>query len=517
MHELLTPTEMAEADKRAIATGVAGLTLMDNAGKAVADAAAAMVAGTSRICVLAGPGNNGGDGFAAALHLRNRGFDVRLHLLGDRQALRGDAAEMARRWQFAVRPATPDALQSMHLVVDALFGAGLSRPIEGDAAELVAAVNASGIPVLAVDVPSGLDGASGAPLGPVIRARRTVTFARKKPGHLLMPGRILCGEVTVADIGITPDIITDLGIKTFENSPLLWSHAFPWPRTDGHKYNRGHAVVVSGPPFASGAARLGAVSALRAGAGLVTLIGATAATAINAAHMTSVMVRDVSGSKGLAEFLSDARRNAVLIGPGASVGSETVRDVLAILKTKAAVVLDADALTSFAGREQLIVGEGHRMGFLVREEDDGEAAPEPLFLAIRTRGAPVVLTPHDGEFKKLFGDMTGSKLERARHAAKLSGAIVVSKGADTVVAAPDGRAAVNCNAPPWLATAGSGDVLAGTITGLLAQNMSAFEAACAGVWLHGAAAAIFGPGLISEDLPKRLPEVLRVLHDARVV
>ncbi len=517
MHELLTPAEMAEADKRAAAAGVASLKLMDNAGKAVADAAARMVSATSRICVLAGPGNNGGDGFAAALHLRNRGYDVRMHLLGDRQALKGDAAEMARNWQFAVRPATPDALQSMHLVIDALFGAGLSRPIEGAAAELVEAVNASGIPVLAVDVPSGLEGASGTPLGPVIRAKRTVTFARKKPGHVLMPGRMLCGEVSVADIGIPSDVIAQLGIRTFENSPALWSSVFPWPRLDGHKYDRGHAVVVSGPPFASSAARLGAISALRAGAGLVTLVGSTAATAINAAHMTSVMVRDVTGARGLAEFLSDTRRNAVLIGPGASIGDDTVQDVLAVLKAEASAVLDADALTSFAGHEQLIVGEGHRMGFLVRDDDDSEAAPEPLFLAIRARRAPVVLTPHDGEFKRLFGDMTGSKPERARHAAELSGAIVVSKGADTVIAAPDGRAVINANAPPWLATAGSGDVLAGIITGLLAQHMPAFEAACAGVWLHGAAATRLGPGLISEDLPERLPEVLRELHAARVV
>jgi hydroxyethylthiazole kinase-like uncharacterized protein yjeF len=513
MNELLTTSEMYEADRLAATAGVASLELMESAGHAVADAAAAMVRAGARIAVLCGPGNNGGDGFVAARHLRDRAFDVRVFLLGDRTALKGDAAEMARRWPLPVRPATPDALQSMNLVIDALFGAGLSRPLEGAAAELVAAVNGSGLPVLAVDVPSGINGTTGAAAGACIEARRTVTFFRKKLGHVLMPGKALCGEVIVAQIGIPDRVLETIKPQAYENSPSLWLSHYPWAKSDGHKYERGHVIVVSGPAHQTGAARLGAKGALRIGAGLVTLVGSMAATAINAAHVTSVMVRTVAGRDALAELLADVRRNAVLIGPGVSVGADTAEDVLAVLKTSAAVVLDADALTSFAseGRDSSRGETG--MGFLARNGDPA-TSPDALFAAIKIRPAPVVMTPHEGEFKRLFGELEGSKLDRARAAAALSGAIVILKGSDTVIATPDGRAAINTNAPPWLATAGSGDVLAGFITGLVAQRMPAFEAACAAVWLHGEVADLVGVGLIAEDLPDRLPEILGKLYRA---
>jgi len=514
MNELLTTSQMGEADHLAVEAGVPSLKLMENAGRAVADVAAKtaaeLVHPNARILVLCGPGNNGGDGFVAARCLRDRGFDVRVFLLGDRQALKGDAAEMARRWPLPIRVATPDALQSMHIVIDALFGAGLSRALEGEAAELVNAVNASGIAVISIDVPSGLDGTTGQNSGPVIQARKTVTFFRKKPGHLLMPGRDLCGEVIVAPIGIPDRVLQALKPNVHENAPDLWKKFYPWPKNGGHKYDRGHAVVVSGPALQTGAARLGARGALRIGAGLATLVGNSTATAIIATQVTSIMVRSVAGPEALAEFLRDTRRNAVLIGPGASIGRETADDVLAILKSSAAVVLDADALTSFADQESRRRSDG-AFGFLVRNGDE-DASPDTLFAAIKGRSAPVVLTPHEGEFKRLFGELPGSKLDRARGAAARSGAIVILKGTDTVIAAPDGRAAINANAPAWLATAGSGDVLAGFVLGLFAQRMPAFEAACAAVWLHGECASRFGIGLIAEDLPETLPQVLRDLH-----
>ncbi len=511
MNELLTTSEMGQADQLAVKAGVPSLELMEHAGKAVADAALDLTRGAdTRIAVLCGPGNNGGDGFVAARHLRDQGFDVRLFLLGDKAALKGDAAEMARRWPLPIRSASPDALQSMHLVVDALFGAGLSRPLDGTAAELVEAVNASGLPVLAVDVPSGLDGTSGEVRGVCIEARRTVTFFRKKPGHVLMPGRRLCGELVVADIGIPDSVLEVLKPALHENGLPLWISHFNWPKDGGHKYDRGHAVVVSGPALQTGAARLGARGALRIGAGLVTLVGNATATAIIATQITSIMVRSVSGSKAISEFLADVRRNAVLIGPGASVGAETAADVLAILKSSASVVLDADALTSFAESGETVARGDAGMGFLARN-GDGPTQPSTLFAAIKARKAPVVLTPHEGEFKRLFGELPGSKVDRARTAADLSGAVVILKGADTVIASPDGRAAINSNAPPWLATAGSGDVLGGFVTGLLAQHMPPFEAASAAVWLHGAAANEFGMGLIAEDLPDVLPEILQAI------
>ncbi|MBL8565572.1 MAG: NAD(P)H-hydrate dehydratase [Hyphomicrobiaceae bacterium] len=509
--ELLTASEMARADKCAVSHGSASLSLMEQAGRAVAEAAWRRVARGARVVVLCGPGNNGGDGYVAARLLAEHGCDVAVVALGGRAALKGDAEVMANLWGGSVLHPSDAWADGVSLVVDALFGAGLSRPLDGEAAALVATVNGlgmRGVPVIAVDVPSGLDGTTGLTAGAAVTATETVTFFRRKPGHLLLPGRALCGPTTVADIGIPDRVVDEVVPQQWANAPMLWLSQYPWARLDGHKYARGHAVVVSGAAETSGAARLGARAALRAGAGLVTLVGGAAATTVNATHANAVMVRRVEGARGLAEFLTDERRNAVLIGPGAGVGGGTAADVLAVLASKAAAVLDADALTSFETR-----APSQGLGFL-GTPTDAPAGATDLFAAIKERDGAVVLTPHDGEFKRLFGAIEGSKLDRARKAADLSGAVVILKGADTVIAAPGGRAAINENAPPWLATAGSGDVLGGFVTGLLAQGMPTFEAACAAVWLHGEVADAVGPGLIAEDLTERLPEILANLHHA---
>jgi NAD(P)H-hydrate epimerase len=507
---------MARADRLAGELGTPGLALMDAAGCAVAAAAAELGGDGCSVAVVCGPGNNGGDGFAAAFWLRQQGHRVRVGLLGRPDVLDGDAAEMAARWiedgnGFSALSAETVAkfLAGVDVIVDALFGAGLSRPLEGPAAQVVAAINAAARPVVAVDVPSGLDGTSGQAAGPVVQATRTVTFFRLKPGHLLLPGRLKCGVVHLADIGIPERVLSDIAPRTWANRPALWLSHYPRPQLDSHKYTRGHAIVVSGPAESTGAARMGARAALRVGAGLVSLVGSASATAINATHATAVMVRAVASNAALAEALADERRNAVLIGPGAGVGVATAGTVLTILASAAGVVLDADAITSFAqnGAEAPVKAAG--LGFVVRAEPDPTA--QALFDAIKGRKSAVVLTPHEGEFRRLFGDLPGSKLDRARQAAAASGAVVILKGPDTVIAAPEGRAAINDNAPPWLATAGSGDVLAGLVTGLLAQRMPAFEAACAAVWLHGECASAFGIGLIAEDLPETLPQVLRKL------
>lgn len=508
--ELLTAAEMGRADALAVAHGVPGIALMENAGRAVAEAAAAMTRRPGAlIAVACGPGNNGGDGFVAARLLREQGHQVRLGLLGRRDALKGDAAEMASRWGEPVDVLAASTIAGADLVIDAMYGAGLSRPLQGTAAEVVAAINACGKLILAVDVPSGLDGSTGAAAGPVVQATRTVTFFRLKPGHLLLPGRTLCGEVELADIGIPERVLSEVGVRTFANRAALWRDAYPWPTRDVHKYVRGHTVVVSGPADATGAARLGARAALRIGSGLVTVVGSPAATAINATHLTAIMVKAVGSESALSELLGDVRRNAVLIGPGAGVGAATAANVLAVLASEASAVLDADALTSFAA------GDGAppraaSFGFVGRTSEP-TPGPDALFASIKAHERAVVLTPHEGEFKRLFGELAGSKLERARQAASVSGAVVILKGPDTVIAAPDGRAAINANAPSWLATAGSGDVLAGLVTGLLAQRMPAFEAACAAVWLHGECGTSLGPGLIAEDLPEALPRVLQAL------
>ena len=494
MPELLTSEEMARADRLAVQGGVSGLVLMETAGRAVADEVSRRFPDAGTVAVLCGPGNNGGDGFVAARHLFEKGYAVRLGFEGDIGRLPTDAASMAKLWSGATEPLSADLFARADVVVDALFGAGLARPIEGKLAALIDALNGSGLAVVAVDVPSGIDGTTGAVRGTAVRAAATVTFFRLKPGHLLLPGREACGEVRVADIGIADSVLEIIKPRTFANEPALWLKHFPWPQPQAHKYARGHAVVVSGPAFSTGAARLGAIGALRAGAGLVTVASPKDALEVNASQLTAIMVRQTDDAAALADLLADERKNAVLIGPGVGVCERTKAMVLAALASKAAMVLDADALTSFASD-----------------------APT-LFAAIAKRDPPVVLTPHEGEFARLFGsDDKASKLARARAAAARSGAIVLLKGADTVVAAPDGRASINATTSPWLATAGTGDVLAGMVLGLLAERMEAFEAASCAVWQHGRAAQLFGPGLIAEDLPDMLPRVLKELAELRIL
>ena len=483
---LLTPAEMSEADRLTAENGVSFARLMENAGQAVTDAIIERYY-QMPVLVLAGPGNNGGDGFVVARLLRDRGWPVHLCFFGDRDKLKGEAAANAGKWTGRLEPFSADLLREVDMVVDALLGAGIDRDVTSDMAKAIEAVNAAERLVVSVDVPSGIDGASGAERGVAVRADLTVTFFRKKPGHLLLPGRAYCGDLVIADIGIEEGVLDQLGSRLAENGPNHWQ--LPDLGLEAHKYTRGYCLVVSGGQFHTGAARLSAHGALRIGAGLVTLAGGEAALLVHAAHVTSIMLAVAEDAGDLAELLEDKRKNAVVIGPGAGVGEETHASVLAVLASGAAAVLDADALTSF--KEQ----------------------PDALFAAIKANpGRPVVMTPHEGEFTRIFGEISGSKVEAARAAAERSGAVIVLKGADTVIAVPDGEALINSNAPPTLGTAGSGDVLAGMIGGLLAQGLSSRDAAAAGVWIHGAAAQVFGGrGLISEDLPDLIPDVLAEL------
>jgi NAD(P)H-hydrate epimerase len=481
---LLTVAEMAQADARTIAEGVPGLTLMEAAGAAVAREVERRRPG-GPVVVLCGPGNNGGDGFVAARRLAADGWLVRLALLGEVCRLSGDAAAAARRWTGGVLPLAPAVLDGGALVVDALFGAGLARPIEGVARAVIEAVNARHLPCVAVDLPSGIAGDSGQMLGAAPQAIATVTFFRRKPGHLLQPGRLLCGEVITADIGIPDAVLDQIRPSLFENGPALWLDRYPWPRPDDHKYRRGHLLIAGGETM-TGAARLAARGARRIGAGLVTIACTPESQAIYGADMPGLLIAPVGGATTFATVLGERKRNAVLIGPGYGTGAATREHTLAALGAGKACVLDADALTAFADE------------------------PARLWAAVH---GPTVMTPHDGEFARLFPDLAenSSKLVRARGAARRSGATILLKGPDTVIAAPDGRAAINSNAPPTLATGGTGDVLAGFAAGLLAQGMAPFEAAAAAAWLHGAAAGEVGPGLIAEDLPEALAAVLRRL------
>lgn len=443
MNELLTIEQMYEADRLC---GIAEATLIENAGRAAAMEIRRRF-GARKTVVLCGPGNNGKDGAVVARYLKSWGWSVEIS----------------------------DDVTGAELIIDALYGAGLNRDFPQILADKI---NTAGVPIIAIDVPSGLDGNTGSPRGVSVKADLSLTFFRKKPAHVLQPGRSLCGEVVVLDIGISQSVLQKIQPMFFENiKPPLPSLVLA-----GHKFNRGHAIVVSGGKFNTGASRLAAQSALQIGAGLVTIIGVADALTVHANHVTAVMLAEIDSAMKLQEFLADERKTAVCIGPAAGIGEATRLNVETILKSHAHIVLDADALTSFQNNSSQLFE-------LIHKKESGS----------------VVMTPHEGEFARLFGDIAGSKIERAITAAKLSGAIIILKGADTVIAHPDGRATVNTNAPPTLATAGSGDVLAGILTGLLAQNMEAYEAACAAVWVHGnLGASLAGKHFTAEDLVRQI-------------
>jgi hydroxyethylthiazole kinase-like uncharacterized protein yjeF len=462
--ELLTPGEMGQADQAAAAAGHAGYTLMAAAGRAVARAIEHHF-GHCRVLVLAGPGNNGGDGYVAARLLRQDGWPVRLAALAAPRP-GSDAASAASRWQGPVVPFTPAEAARADVVVDAVFGAGLTRPVAGVVADTLAAARR----VVAVDVPSGLDGATGLVLGIAKAAQLTVTFFRLKPGHLLLPGRDLCGHIALADIGLPDSVLPTIAPNTFANLPALWQ--LPSLGSAAHKYSRGHVTVVGGAEM-TGASRLAAEAARRAGAGMVT-IAARGSAAVYRSGEPGLLVSEAD----LPSLLTDKRREVWVCGPG--LGVDDARAAFPVLiATKRAVVADADVFSAFAGN------------------------PDGL------RGA-TVLTPHAGEFARVFGTSAADRLSGARTAASRTGSVVLLKGADTIIAAPGGKAAINLSAPPWLATAGAGDVLSGTIGGLLAQGMPAWEAAAAGAFLHGRAAVLAGRGLVVEDL---LPQLIRAIAE----
>lgn len=476
---LLSPDEMAAVDRTAAVSGIDSYGLMEKAGQAVAASALRHFPEAERYVVLCGPGNNGGDGYVAARALRQSGADVRLFHVGDPETLKGDAARAYADCPVAGTTISTYVPQAGDVVIDAIFGAGLSRPVPDEVAVMISLVADAKVPIIAVDLPSGVDGHSGQILGAAFQAERTITFMTRKPGHLLLPGRDLCGTLEVFDIGIPARIVrAQADARIGENKPAQWQAALPAAVTDIHKYKRGHLVVFSGGATATGAARMSAMAGLKAGAGLVTIASPEQALSVNAGMLTAIMLRAVEDEAALRAWLTDKRLSTFVLGPGFGAGEKARQFVLALAERQ--LVLDADGITSFRDN------------------------PRRLFDAFADGPTRLVLTPHEGEFARLFPDIAAdsslSKVEKARAAAARAHAAIIYKGADSVIAAPDGRALINANAPSWLATAGSGDVLAGIIGGLLAQGTPAFEAAAAGVWLHGEAGQRAGKGLTAEDL-----------------
>ncbi|MBV6656437.1 MAG: NAD(P)H-hydrate dehydratase [Devosiaceae bacterium] len=504
MDELLTPEQVGRCDALTIEAGTPGTTLMARAGAGLFEVLKTITDPGTRVLVACGPGNNGGDGYVLAKFLGAAGYHTTVVALSNPANLSGDAAWAHGAWGgLAIDPQVLDhtVYDKQDLIVDALFGAGLARPLDGAAADMVARINGSPAPVLAVDLPSGLDGRTGQPLGPVVKADHTVTFHRLKPGHVLMPGRALCGASAapqVIDIGIGPEAHRQAGFAARLTGPGLLQ-ALPDATADAHKHSHGHALVLAGPPETAGAGFLAASAALRVGAGLVILGASAAVHGASLGQAPALMRAALDGPKDLARTLDAGRFRACALGPGLPPDEATRQLVYAALASDAPLVLDAGALTAFAGMAA------------------------PLFDGIAAREAPVVLTPHLGEFRRLFGDASDaagsddpapSKLEMAQAAAARSGAVVLVKGADTVVADPSGAPEfcfVNASAPLWLATAGSGDVLCGLIAGLLARHHPAVEAAHLvglAAWLHGAAAMAVGPALVASDMEAGVEAVL---------
>jgi hydroxyethylthiazole kinase-like uncharacterized protein yjeF len=493
--ELLTPREMAEADRLAITAGpLDGLSLMRRAGIAIASLILQRFPDATGVAVLAGPGNNGGDGYVIAEELHRAGVAVSLWRAEAPRA-GSDSALAAAECTVEPRDLAEFFPADGWLVVDALFGAGLERPLSGVHVQAIDRLGAAGATkIVAVDLPSGVSGLTGAVLGIAPKAALTVTFFRRKPGHLLYPGRALCGETIVVDIGIPDVVLSTIRPASVENDPANWLAALPSPADDTHKYARGHVGVFSGGLASTGAARLAAMAAARSGAGAVTLLSQANGLAVNAAHLTSIILRKAGSIEDVSEYLNHRKPGALVFGPGLGthdkVGGFALELIDAARGLVDAIVFDADALTVLASRREAFAG---RAG----------------------SGPAIVLTPHEGEFGRLFPDLASqkqlSKLDMARRAASLADAVVVYKGPDTVISAPDGRSAINSNGTPLLATAGSGDVLSGISAGLIAQKMPPFEAACAAVWMHAEAARRFGPGLIAEDLPLALLPVIRDL------
>ncbi len=486
--DVLKTADSAACDRHAEAAGVSGLSLMEAAGSAVAQAILSRWAKRPTV-ILCGPGKNGGDGLVCGRILRQAGWSVRIALLGDPGRMKGDAAAALALWDGPVERMSATSPGEAELVVDAIFGAGLSRPLDGVTAELAAVLVVRAIPVIAVDLPSGVCGDRPAPDGITVRADLTVSFHCRKPSHCLEPAASLCGELVIADIGIPAgwrDVVTPIAQL---NAPALWQAALPVPQAGTHKHQRGRLVVFSGGASSTGAARLAAIAGLRAGAGLVTLASPPAALLVNASASTAVMVKRWDAEADTGEFLVGLRADAGLIGPAAGMGETTRRAVSEALTGPAPMVLDADALTSF------------------------ESDPQALFAQLR----PIdVITPHAGEFERLFpGLLTASvnRIEATAEAARQAGCVVLLKGADTVIAITGQTPVINRHASPALATAGSGDVLAGLIGGLMAQTVPAFQAACAASWLHGDAGQRLGQGLIAEDIPDALPQVLQALAE----
>ena len=474
--EILNNREMAKADRLTKENGTDGFELMKAAGQHAARIIAEKYP-ENEFLVLCGPGNNGGDGLVAANHLKSAGKNVRIAALGNLDDYTGDAAKAAEKIDQH-----PDLLEDLSeevlanpklVIIDAVFGTGFDRKLQDPVSSVFKKINSLHKTVVAIDIPSGVNGNDGTLDSNSLQADLTITFFRKKLGHFLQPGRSTCGKVVVCDIGIPSEILEQTDYSAIENDCSLWFDFFPIPLQTQHKYDRGYAVVYGGDEM-TGAARMSAEACLRVGAGLCCLLCSQGRGDLYRSIMPPpVIVHEDPG-------WDDDRVTARCVGPGA--GEHVDKIVTKFLSSFVPIVLDGDALHSR-----------------------------------KPYNDHVILTPHEGEFQRLFPETKGSKLERVLEVTQIMTAVMVLKGSDTIIAQQGRKPVINTNTSPYLSTAGSGDVLSGILTGLLAQGMSPFEASCAGVWMHGDASCRIGPGLLAHDLPAVLPEILSDLLGDRVM
>lgn len=484
MFEILTADEMKQADLAAVKSGTPAVDLIRSAAAGLAGAIQRNMP-PGRVLFLCGKGNNGADGFAAAEILRDKeGWEVRVACLEKVKDLKGDAAKIAKAFGGTTESLNSNlSVHSTDLVIDAVFGTGFEGDLPPELVILFDKIRSKKIPVIAADIPSGINATTGAIAEGTLKPAMTVVFCRKKIAHVLQPARSFCGKQHIALVSIDDETIAALGTQTFENTPALWLNSFPFPRADMHKYDRGHVVVYGGNDR-TGAACLAAHAAQRSGAGVVSITSSPDAALVYKLYRASIMVDTWQTPDDYKALMRDERKNTLLLGPGAGADERLKDAVIAALEFNKTLVLDADALTVF--------------------KDD----PKALFDKLSPQH---ILTPHEGEFARLFGSLEGSKLARARAAAKTANAIIILKGSDTVIAAPDGTAVINTNAPPILAIAGAGDVLAGLVSGFVAQGMPPFMASLAGVWLQAEAAKTHGIGLTAEDIIHQIPQTLKRL------
>ena len=466
MNKLLLNKETAYLiDKMAVDKGASLSDLMETAGKRSAKIIINEIIPkiknfNKKIYVICGPGNNGGDGFVVAKYLKEEGISIRILSLNSEKELNNVVMQKLKDLDTELENIREISFSEADVVVDAIFGVGINRPVNKNYVKVFREINKESKLIVSLDIPSGVDTDTGLLMPEAIKADHTIAFVYPKLCHYLLPAKKYVGNVHVVDVGIPISVTSKIekGYKLHLNSPDYWISDFRWPTEDDHKYKRGHVLVQSGPESSTGAARLAAISALRIGAGAVTLSSSREALNVNATHLTSVMIKEINNSKEFFNFIDQKKINSLIIGPGCGVNKFTKELTLNALNYKISLILDADAISSFG------------------EESD------------------------EGEFNKIFGNLKGSKVERTKSAAIKSKSTVILKGNDTVIASPDGEVIISDKTSPFLATAGSGDVLSGICGGLTAQGIKSFKAACAAQWIHSSIGLIAGPGLIAEDM-----------------